>query len=96
LTWPERDAFPAFGKANLRSVTSADVLAMVRQVEAHGALDVSRRLTQHVSQIYRLAIPQGWADKEPAEYRSDLLKPRLRSPRFYRLRTTFRRSPTAS
>lgn len=41
LTRLERDAFPAFGKADLRSVTSADVLAMVRSVEARGALDVS-------------------------------------------------------
>ena len=57
LTRLERDAFPAFGKVDLRSVISADVLAMVRQVEARGALDVSRRLKQHVSQIYPFAIP---------------------------------------
>lgn len=30
LTRLERDAFPAFGKTDLRSVTSADVLSMVR------------------------------------------------------------------
>ena len=59
LTRLERDAFSAFGKVDLRAVTSADVLAMVRGVEARGALDVSRRLKQHVSQIYRFAIPQG-------------------------------------
>jgi integrase len=79
LTRLERDAFPAFGKLDLESVTSADVLAMVRQVEARGALDVSRRLKQHVSQIYRFAIPQGWADKDPAEHLSDLLKPKPRT-----------------
>jgi len=60
----ERDAFPALGRRELRSVKSADVLAMVRTVEARGALDVSRRLKQHVSQIYRFAIPQGWADND--------------------------------
>lgn len=79
LTRLERDAFPAFGKADLRSVTSADVLAMVRCVEARGALDVSRRLKQHVSQIYRFAIPQGWALTDPAEHLSDLLKPKPRT-----------------
>jgi hypothetical protein len=47
------------------------------QVEARGALDVSRRLKQHVSRIYRFAIPQSWADKDPAEHLSDLLRPRL-------------------
>jgi integrase len=75
----ERDAFPAFGKVDLRSVTSADVLAMVRSVEARGALAVSRGLKQHVSQIYRFAIPQGWADKDPAEHLSNLLKPKPRT-----------------
>ena len=61
-----RDAFPAFGKKSMRAVTSADVLAMVRSVEARGALDVSRRLKQHVGQIYRFALPQGWAESDPA------------------------------
>ncbi len=74
----ERDAFPAFGKIDMRAVTSADVLAMVRVVEARGALDVSRRLKQHVSQIYRFAIPQGWADADPAAHLADLLKPKPR------------------
>ncbi|WP_019831074.1 tyrosine-type recombinase/integrase [Sphingomonas sp. PR090111-T3T-6A] len=74
----ERDAFPALGKTDIRAVTSADVLAMVRSVEARGALDVSRRLKQHVSQIYRFAIPHGWADTDPAAYLSDLLKPKPR------------------
>lgn len=75
----ERDAFPALGSRDLRAVTSGDVLAMVRSVEARGALDVSRRLKQHVSQIYRFAIPQGWADQDPAAYLSDLLKPKPRT-----------------
>lgn len=79
LTRLERNAFPAFGKVDLRSITSADVLAMVRSVEARGALDVSRRLKQHVSQVYRFAIPQGWADRDPAEHLSDLLKPKPRT-----------------
>lgn len=51
---------------------------MVRSVEARGALDVSRRLKQHVSQIYRFAIPQGWAENDPAAILSDLLQPKPR------------------
>jgi len=51
---------------------------MLRVVEARGALDVSRRLKQHVSQIYRFAIPQGWADRDPAADLSGLLKPKPR------------------
>jgi integrase len=74
----ERDAFPALGRSDLRTITSADVLAMVRSIEARGALDVSRRLKQHVSQIYRFAIPQGWAEVDPAASLSDSLKPKPR------------------
>jgi integrase len=78
MTRLERDAFPALGAKQLKEITSADVLAMVRAVEARGALDVSRRLKQHVSQIYRFAIPQGWADQDPAAHITDLLKPKPR------------------
>jgi len=74
----ERDAFPALGARQLKEITSADVLAMVRTVEARGALDVSRRLKQHVSQVFRFAIPQGWAEQDPAAYITDLLKPKPR------------------
>ncbi|MEG3164442.1 hypothetical protein U1701_07535 [Sphingomonas sp. PB2P19] len=58
LTRLGRDAFTALGKRDLKAVISADVLAMVRSVEARAALNVSRRLKQHVSQIYRFAIPR--------------------------------------
>lgn len=55
----ERDMFPAFGRKKVGDVTSADVLAMIRRVEARAALDVSRRLKGHVGQIYRFAKPIG-------------------------------------
>ena len=61
LTRLERDAFPMLGARDIRAVTSGDVLGMARLVEARGALDVSRRLKQHVSQICRFAIAHGWA-----------------------------------
>lgn len=39
----ERDAFPALGRIDLKAVTAADMLAMVRSVEARGALNVRAR-----------------------------------------------------
>lgn len=83
----ERDAFPAFGKSDLRAVTSADVLAMLRAVEARGALDVSRRLKQHVSQIYSFAIPHGWAEQDPAAHLAGLLRPKPRVQHMARIGT---------
>lgn len=78
LTRLERDAFRPLGAKDIRAVTSSDVLAMVRAVETRGALDVSRRLKQHVSQIYRFAMAQGWASQDPAAPLTDLLKPKPR------------------
>ncbi len=86
LTRLENDAFPLLGSLDLRCVTSADVLAMVRKVEARGALDVSRRLKQHVSQIYSFAIPQGWADADPAQHLTGLLKPKPRTRHMARIK----------
>jgi integrase len=74
----ERDAFPVLGARELRSVSSLEVLAMVQRVEARGALDVSRRLKQHVNQIYRYAIAHGWAEHDPAAPLAELLKPKPR------------------
>lgn len=62
MTRLERDAFPTLGAKQLKEITNGDAVAMVRSVEARGALDVSRRLKQHVGQIYRFAVPQGWAE----------------------------------
>lgn len=64
--------------AKRSEVTPADVLAMVRKVEARGALDVSRRVKQHVNQIYRFAIPNGWVQHDPAASLDDALKPKPR------------------
>ncbi len=78
LTRLERDAFPVLGKLGLSVITPTDVLAMVRRVEARGALDVSRRLKQHVSHL-SLAIAHGWAECDPAEHLGQLLKPKPRT-----------------
>lgn len=74
----ERDVFPALGHRDLQHIAAADVLAMLRAVEARGALDVSRRLRQHVSQVYLFAIPQGWATHDPAAGLATLLRPKPR------------------
>ncbi|WP_448537467.1 tyrosine-type recombinase/integrase [Sphingobium yanoikuyae] len=74
----ERDVFPSLGQRDLKDITAGDVLTMLRAVEARGALDVSRRLRQHVSQVYLFAIPQGWATHDPAAGLATLLRPRPR------------------
>jgi integrase len=74
----ERDVFPSLGQRDLKDITAGNVLSMLRAVEARGALDVSRRLRQHVSQVYLFAIPQGWATHDPAAGLATLLRPKPR------------------
>jgi integrase len=74
----ERDVFPVLGQRDIKQISAADILEMLRAVEGRGALDVSRRLRQHVSQIYLFAIPQGWASHDPAAGLATLLRPKPR------------------
>jgi len=74
----ERDVLPVLGQSDLKQISAADILEMLRAVEARGALDVSRRLRQHVSQVYLFAIPQGWACHDPAAGLATLLRPKPR------------------
>jgi len=74
----ERDVFPSLGQRDLKDITAGDVLTVLRAVETRGALDVSRRLRQHVSQVYLFAIPQGWATHDPAAGLATLLRPKPR------------------
>lgn len=62
----ERDVYPAFGKLPIADVDSASVLAMLRKVEARGAVDTAKRIRQHVSAIFAFAIPEGLCAADPA------------------------------
>jgi integrase len=72
----ERDAFPEIGKKDIVAITSADVLAMIRKVEARGAIDVSKRLKQKVGEIFAFAIAEGKATVDPTQGLHKALKPR--------------------
>ena len=72
----ERDAFPEIGDKDIIAITAADVLAMVRKVEARGAIDVSKRLKQKVSEVFAFAIAEGKATADPTRGLEKALKPR--------------------
>lgn len=61
----ERDVFPVIGTRDIASITPPEVLAIVRAVEARGALDISRRVKQGIGQVFRFAIASGWATSDP-------------------------------
>lgn len=74
----ERDVFPAIGSRPIAEIDAPEILEMIRAVEARGALDVSRRLKQGVSQVFRYAIANGWAKVDPTLGLNDALKPKPR------------------
>jgi hypothetical protein len=75
----ERDAFPDLGRKPITEITAPEILAVIRKVEARGALDVSRRLKQSISQAFRFAIASGWATIDPTVHLTGALKPRPRA-----------------
>jgi hypothetical protein len=60
------NVFPPLGTKRLDEIAAPDVLAAVRQVEARGAMDISRRTVQAVAAIYRFSIASGWVKGNPA------------------------------
>lgn len=66
----ERDVLPFLGEMHIEEITAPDVLAMIRQIEARGALDISRRAKQCVGQVFSvrdsLWVGQGRSYNAPA------------------------------
>lgn len=81
----ERDVFPALGDKLMHEITPPDVLAMVRKIEARGALDISRRAKQGVGQVFQFAIASGLAATDPTAHLRGALKPRARVKHMSRL-----------
>ncbi|GGB94587.1 hypothetical protein GCM10011494_11320 [Novosphingobium endophyticum] len=74
----ERDVFPEIGALQFADITAPQILSMIRKVEARGALDISRRLKQGVSQVFRFAIANGLTQQDPTMHLLGALKPRPR------------------
>ena len=63
-TWLEKDVFPWIGKIPISTLTSRDVLAALRKMEARGALDSVHRVKQICGQICRYAVAEGSAGQD--------------------------------
>lgn len=85
LSRMEADVFPALGGRLIGDITAAEVLAVIQKVEARGAIDVSKRLKQCMSRVFRFASAHGWATSDPTANLGDLLKPKPRVQNMARL-----------
>lgn len=64
-TWLLGLARPMLGKRPIETIMAADVLAVVRAVEARGRNETARRLRATIGQVFRLAISTGRATGDP-------------------------------
>ena len=60
----ERDLFTWIGKDDVKAVTPATLLTVLRKVETRGALDTAHRLMQNCGQIWRYAVATGRAERD--------------------------------
>jgi len=60
----ERDLFPYLGKTELNSVAPAQLLSVLRKIEARGALETAHRLLQDCGRIWRYAVATSRADRD--------------------------------
>lgn len=71
------DVFPALGHKFIDTVTATDIRDILLPIEERGARDVSKRAHETIGQIFRYAIANGKATRNPAaEFKPrDVLKP---------------------
>lgn len=62
----EKDIFPAFGTRPITDVQPADLLAVLRKIQARGATETAHRVRRHVSELFRYAVANGLAERDIA------------------------------
>lgn len=68
MTQLETYVFPSIGHIPIASVTAAQVLSMLRKVEAHGIAYTAVRLREVCGQIFRYGVATGRAQDNPAAH----------------------------
>ena len=73
----EADVFPAIGHKFIDSISAADLRDLILPIETRGARDVAKRAHETIGQIFRYAIANGLAMRNPAaDFKPrDILKP---------------------
>ena len=77
----EADLFPSLGKMALEQIRPRDLVTVLEQVQARGAIEVAHRLRGYASNIFESAIARGATENNPAASIGRALKPK-RSRKF--------------
>jgi len=72
---------PSLGSLQADEIGPPQIVTMVKAIEARGAIDVARRALETTGQIFRFAIANGYAKRNPASEIEprDILKPTLKT-----------------
>lgn len=62
----EVDVFPWIGARPVSNVTAPQLLAVVRRIEARGALETAHRALHNCGQVFRYAVATGRAERDPS------------------------------
>lgn len=62
----ERDLFPWIGGRPIAEITAPELLAVLRRIEARGAVETAHRAHQNCGQVFRYAIATGRAERDPS------------------------------
>lgn len=61
----ERDVFLSIGGRPIAEITAPELLAVVRKIEARGALETAHRALGNCGQVFRFAVATGRAQRDP-------------------------------
>lgn len=73
--WFANDVFPWIGRTPAGDLQAPDFLAVVRRVEARGAIESAHRILQNCGQVMRYAIATGRASRNPCADLRGALQP---------------------
>lgn len=60
----ETNIFPFLGSSSIKKITPKDLLNVITDIEARGAIETSHRVLQEIGQVYRYAIATGRAEHD--------------------------------
>jgi len=71
----EKDVFPRIGSLPLASITAPILLDVLSRVEARGAGETARKLSEAMGQVFRRGMVTGRCDRNPADGLAGELRP---------------------
>ena len=60
------DVFPWIGKRPIAEIAAPDLLAIIKRIEARGAVDIARRVHNLCGRVYRYAVGHGLCERDPS------------------------------